>query len=81
MSSVGPNKPKVGTPVAAARCIKPESFPMNILDNEKIAAVANIGFPIKFIGLISFNLLINSSPTPSSPGPPTKIILALNNSL
>jgi len=36
--SVGPNNPKVGIPVAAARCIKPESFPINILDNVVIGS-------------------------------------------
>jgi hypothetical protein len=75
LSSVGPNKPKVGIPVAADKCIKPESLPIKILDNENIAAVGKIGWPTKLIGSISINFLYKSSPTFSSPGPPTKITL------
>ena len=46
LSSVGPNKPKVGIPVAADKCIKPESFQIKIFDYENTAAVDKIGLPI-----------------------------------
>ena len=61
--SLGPNRPTVGILSEAAKCIKPESFPINNLHFFKIEQTSiNFGLPIKLIILSLLNDLQMKSP-------------------
>ena len=50
-AGVGPNRPSVGAPAAAARCIRPESLPTNSAHRARHAAASgSVSLPTRSIG-------------------------------
>src|ERR1700722_14871735 len=70
LAFVGPNKPSVGAPAAAARCMSPESLPTNKLDRDRNAAISGrLRRPIRSIASgNSANTLVAIAAS-ASPGP------------
>ena len=69
---VGPNKPNVGAPEAAARCIRPESLPTNRSDRATKAAISGrLNRPIKSIAFGKASWIGLAIAASASPGPAT----------